>query len=600
MFGRLSVIRSWRAAAVAQDQCAGAAAMRMPPLWVVFAIGYGCCDEFRLLSAPTMQSFLWNPPGSARIRCVSSSGGWLAGTYMDADRMIRISLLNPLTNARIDVSPAVRRVITHTRMCESRRCELEEIELCRSVHKVAFSPNPTEQDFAVAVAMTLIPSCNPAVAFPRAGCDGRCAVVDLGPDGRCTKNKLDVAYHQSKFYYMTSQDLQRCPPPRRFASGRQPDCPATFGAQQFAPTVPRSIYDHHHLAFTGDGALYVVCSTDRERNSSGVDMVVLWYDPSRAEHGSSPWAEATCLRGHAFLLSDLNQTLSVGAAGDDGAWLRPDSMCFTNIRFCSILKASSTPPEGRGAWVFHLPTGDIRQPTQHSKDDCAGGGHVSPEWTQHQPLSTPTPAPDIGFTAPAPPPLPRDGIRPTPDAPPTGAPLERLGTVVASPSTAVPPSLTGAEPRRGSTPAHGPYWCPEHGWTAERHVLLPDTGDDGGDHVFTPRPGGTMAARTGAPRLYDHPPIPVEGRPVEDSAVAAPGVGFLINPGSTRAARRGLPPYYVNAEEAGLLTPTPASPEPAALPPPSPRLFNLMMWSNTNAVGTGMICSVLNLNLPPV
>ncbi|KAJ1289695.1 hypothetical protein BS78_02G184300 [Paspalum vaginatum] len=195
---------------------------------------------------------------------------------------------------------------------------------------------------------------------------------------------------------------------------------------------------------------------------------------------------------------------------------------------------------------------------------CRVGG------ARHRPpqaLSTPTPAPSSNASAP--PPQSRDGIRPTSDAPPTGAPLECPGTVdVAGPSTAMPLSPTAAEPRHGSPPARGPYWCPEHRWTAECHVLLPDAGDDGEDHVFTPRLSGTMAARTGAPRPYNHPPIPAEGRTVGDGAVVAPGLGVLINPSGTRAAPHSLPPYYVDAEEVGLATPTPASPKP--VPPSSP------------------------------
>ncbi|KAJ1283954.1 hypothetical protein BS78_03G166900 [Paspalum vaginatum] len=189
---------------------------------------------------------------------------------------------------------------------------------------------------------------------------------------------------------------------------------------------------------------------------------------------------------------------------------------------------------------------------------------------QPQALCTPTPAPSSNAFAP--PPQSRDGISLTPDAPPTGVPLERPGTVdVAGPSTAAPLSPIAAEPRRGSPPARGPYWCPEHGWTAECHVLLPDAGDDGEDHVFTPRPGGSMAVQTGAPRLYDHPPIPAEGRPIDDGAVVAPGLGVLVNPGGTRAARRSLPPYYVDAKEVGLATLTPASPEPVLPSSPPPR-----------------------------
>lgn len=62
------------------------------------------------------------------------------------------------------------------------------------------------------------------------------------------------------------------------------------------------------------------------------------------------------------------------------------------------------------------------------------------------------------------------------------------------------------------------------------HVLVTVVGDDGEDRVFTtPRPGGTMATRTGTPHLYEHSPILTEERPVEDVVVEALGVGILIN-----------------------------------------------------------------------
>jgi hypothetical protein len=89
---------------------------------------------------------------------------------------------------------------------------------------------------------------------------------------------------------------------------------------------------------------------------------------------------------------------------------------------------------------------------------------------------------------------------------------------------------------------HDTYRCPDHGWTAEPHVVATVAEDHGEDHIFTPRLGSTMVARTDAPRLYDHPPIPVEGRSTEDDVVAAPGVDVLINPGGTRAPHHGWPP----------------------------------------------------------
>ncbi|PAN31964.2 hypothetical protein PAHAL_5G453400 [Panicum hallii] len=291
-----AVCRSWRAADGPRP------VPRMPPPWVVLPIGSGgCSDAFTLLSVPTMQAFRWSPPGGAGLFCVGSSGGWIAGAYIDADLKIRLSLLNPLTDARVDVPAPFGRVY---HMPSGSRSETEEISLCKTFQKVAFSPSPTEHDFAVAVVTRN--RSGKAMAFARAGCN-EVWLADLGPferGGDYIRAQRDVAYHDGKFYYMTMSGQvwvvdMAAPSPS----------PAPFAT--FEPTMPGLIKRRHHLAFTGDGALHI--------------------------------------------------TLSVHADGDDGAWLRPDCVYFTNIPLCSLLAQSRDCSYGR-AWVLYLATGDIRRP----------------------------------------------------------------------------------------------------------------------------------------------------------------------------------------------------------------------------------------------
>ncbi|CAO2185394.1 unnamed protein product [Urochloa humidicola] len=357
--------RSWKAVADADDlEEQHAAAVRMPPPWVVIPRGTGCCRNFTLLSVPTKEAFTWSPPGGARLRCVGASGGWIAGAHIAGDRAIRVSLLNPLTGARVDVPAIVGRASFTPG--NAGGSDKEEISLCNAVHKVAFSPSPTEHDFAVAVVTRdrrAGGGGGKVVGFTRAGCRVWCAIANLGalePGGDYKRADLDVAYHGGKFYYMTMSGAEvwvvdmAAPRPS----------PAKLARFSTAPgTPPGLVYDRHHLAFTGDGALHVVCSSIRR---PGVYMLVQRYDPSccGAEEGSSPppWAEVTSLRGHAFLVGDLNQTLSVPAdgGGDEEAWLRPDSVYFTNIPLCFLLKESLGCSDG-GAWVLDLPSGDIRR-----------------------------------------------------------------------------------------------------------------------------------------------------------------------------------------------------------------------------------------------
>nr|CAB3476508.1 unnamed protein product [Digitaria exilis] len=292
-----AVCHTWRAVADDLTHDQRAAVPRMPPPWVVIPLESGCCEQFTLASVPTMQSFRWTPLGAAGMRCVGSSGGWIAGAYIGGDRKIRLSLLNPLTDARVDVPATLGRVWYTPKSKDSTR---EEIVLCSAIQKVAFSPSPTEKNFAVAVLTYPRKGNGDVIVFTRSGCSGWCALADPGPferGGDYIRAQLDVAYHRGKFFYMSMSNTVwvvdmavRYPKPEPLAT--------------FQPAIPRGLlYGRHHLAIAGDGALHVVSSSIRHLSSSGVDMLVQRYDTtSRAEQGS-PWVQATCLGGEeAFLV----------------------------------------------------------------------------------------------------------------------------------------------------------------------------------------------------------------------------------------------------------------------------------------------------------
>jgi hypothetical protein len=142
---------------------------------VVIPGDIGCSRSFTLLSIPTQQGFHWTPPpGGAGLRYVGSNDGWLA------DRTVRIALVNPLTNARVEVR-AIGRVsfVPHHERHKSK----VEIALSYLVKKVVFSPSPTEKSFVVAVVgvnRSRVPA-NFGIVFTRAGCDckGWCSYVNV-------------------------------------------------------------------------------------------------------------------------------------------------------------------------------------------------------------------------------------------------------------------------------------------------------------------------------------------------------------------------------------------------------------------------------------
>ena len=76
-----------------------------------------------------------------------------------------------------------------------------------------------------------------------------------------------------------------------------------------------------------------------------------------------------------------------------------------------------------------------------------------------------------------------------------------------------------------------------------------------------------MVARTGVPPLdpwflntQAAPALDAVEIEEEDAVVSGPGIGILINPGGTRTARTGVPPYYIAGPSVPPAAEAPASP----------------------------------------
>jgi hypothetical protein len=132
---------------------------------------------------------------------------------------------------------------------------------------------------------------------------------------------------------------------------------------------------------------------------------------------------------------------------------------------------------------------------------------------------------------------------------------------------AEPVAVPAYVPMEPMLPAPAPprYWCDfckefslmPH--TLEYTYLLPTP---------TPPSPTPMATGNGVPPL-DPWFLATQAAPAldavkveEEEVVTGPGIGYLVNPGCTRAARTGVPPYYV-MDIAG-----PSAPPPAAAPTP--------------------------------
>ncbi|KAF0918367.1 hypothetical protein E2562_023529 [Oryza meyeriana var. granulata] len=338
-----AVCRSWRAAI--RPEAA------MPSPWVVIPRVIGCSDSFTFLSIPTMKSLQWTPPGGERMRCVGSNAGWLAVVTL-VDLVVRMSLVNPLTDARIDIPTSF------CRLGWALDPYLEELTLDSTIRKVAFAvaPSPNSaHDYTIAAVLV----GGRKVAYGR----GRGGVSDpwLGvaeiprpPGGDGMPVQVDVAYHDGKLYYM-----EVCGQVWVVDMAAPSPSPAPF-ANLVPPVVPHLAHRRRgfYLACSDDGALHVLWtrSSHDGTNRDDPDMLVRRYDPV-----SSAWEKLKPdgLGGAAFLIGDINQSVSVRDRDGVGSCLCPDSVYFTNTPLCLLLDHRLYCYRDHGAWVFDVATGHI-------------------------------------------------------------------------------------------------------------------------------------------------------------------------------------------------------------------------------------------------
>jgi hypothetical protein len=340
-----AVCRAWRAAIKEEEAAA------MPSPWVIIPRTEGFSDSFTVLSAPTMNFFQWTPPGGVRARCVGSNGSWLAIVTAVDVKTVAMSLVNPLTDARVEL-PLITTPMYSPWLFDPDPSDVEW-GMDSLVQKVAFSPSPTAQDYAAAY----VSNATTKLLCARAGTDGWHLLAEI-PSGDCMnfiKQDLDVAYHDGKFYYMVTSG-------QVWVADMTTPSPSPVPLAVLEPPLPTMVYLERgfHLAFSGDGALHVVWSLNDGHGCTMThtcpDMLLTRYDP--ASGFFSPWTTPlTSIGGWAFFIGDRNQSMSVPVDGSTATWLRPDYVYFTNTPLSELYAF-----ERRGLWAFDLVTGGIGWP----------------------------------------------------------------------------------------------------------------------------------------------------------------------------------------------------------------------------------------------
>ncbi|KAM0856190.1 hypothetical protein ACQ4PT_049286 [Festuca glaucescens] len=323
----------------------------------------------RLLHCPLRahHEFRWTPPGRARARCVGSNGSWLAIVTVVDVRNLAISLVNPLTDARVELP-----LVTGWRWALDTEHDLE-FELDVVVRKVAFSPSPSAHDYAAAY----VSHCSKAVWCARAGTHGWLRLPDhVGGDHEGIRREMDVAYHDGKFYYIgTSGQV--------WVVDMAAPSPSPVPLDVLLPPFNGMVMCRgYHLAFPDD-ALHVVWSRSEgdgyPRDCTLRDVVLTRYDPGPDQaSGEEQWSPVRTIVGRALLIGDRNQSMSVPVDGN--AWLRPNSVYFTNIPLCDNYAIGCL--GRRGLWALDVVTGRITWP--RARSDMAGG-QLESEWNAWPP-----------------------------------------------------------------------------------------------------------------------------------------------------------------------------------------------------------------------
>ncbi|XP_062209022.1 uncharacterized protein LOC133910754 [Phragmites australis] len=363
------VCRSWSAAL---------ALPAMPSPWLVIPDGWNICDRdrFSFHSLPTRSPMRWTLQGE---RCIGSSGGWLA--LVDAG--LSITLLNPLTDAqqavRLPPLGPLRRdgIFAYTPMSPDGTLQLrtqkDKILFSRAqnclVQRVAFAPNPTAQDYAVAVlcrddqglAFTTASSNGwqwldwPVAAGRAAPQDGDEEEVEV--DAVYVNCDLDLVYHGGKFYYMTLCGQIWALDP----AAPSPVAPVPFA--KWRPPGPDHYHYGKHLVFTDDGALHVVWSDVPGLSDATcarpMRMHVKRYEPSRR---ARRWRKVRHLGGSAFLIGNRNHSVAVPVpASSPSTWLRPNCVYFTDLAPGSDnFKDRDEYVDPGEIWEFDVETGSFR------------------------------------------------------------------------------------------------------------------------------------------------------------------------------------------------------------------------------------------------